>query len=261
MADGAVGEVARRHGVASMAPESATEALHRAIDGGEPFTTVADIDWGRFYTAFTATRPSPFVSLVPEARRAAARTTAAPGAGAAEDAPRSGDAFTEHLAGLAPAEQQRALVDFVRAHVASVLGYQDPQEVGERRAFRELGFDSVTAVELRNRLGTATGRRFPATLVFDHPSPVALAEHLRGELMGGAASPERSPLDEIERLDAVLSGLATPDETTRVRVAQRLQTLLSKWDGGPRAAEDPAQAFESATVDEMFDFIDRELGM
>ncbi|MEU0067177.1 phosphopantetheine-binding protein, partial [Streptomyces albidoflavus] len=184
-----------------------------------------------------------------------------PGAGAAEGAPRAGDSLTGHLAGLAPAEQQRALVDFVRAHVASVLGYQDPQDVGERRAFRELGFDSVTAVELRNRLGTATGRSFPATLVFDHPSPVALAEHLRGELLGDAASPERSPLDEIERLDTVLSGLAAPDETTRVRIAQRLHTLLSKWEGAPRAAEETAQTFESATVDEMFDFIDRELGM
>ncbi|MGW9257003.1 type I polyketide synthase, partial [Streptomyces albidoflavus] len=261
MADGAVGEVARRHGVASMDPDSATEVLHRAIDGGAPYTTVADIDWGRFYTAFTATRPSPFVSLVPEARHAAASAAAAPGAGAAEGAPRAGDSLTGHLAGLAPAEQQRALVDFVRAHVASVLGYQDPQDVGERRAFRELGFDSVTAVELRNRLGTATGRSFPATLVFDHPSPVALAEHLRGELLGDAASPERSPLDEIERLDTVLSGLAAPDETTRVRIAQRLNTLLSKWEGAPRAAEETAQTFESATVDEMFDFIDRELGM
>ncbi|MEU2051066.1 beta-ketoacyl reductase, partial [Streptomyces albidoflavus] len=100
MADGAVGEVARRHGVASMDPDSATEVLHRAIDGGAPYTTVADIDWGRFYTAFTATRPSPFVSLVPEARHAAASAAAAPGAGAAEGAPRAGDSLTGHLAGL-----------------------------------------------------------------------------------------------------------------------------------------------------------------
>ncbi|MFG2098851.1 type I polyketide synthase, partial [Streptomyces sp. NPDC048612] len=261
MADGAVGEVARRHGVASMDPDSATEALYRAIDDGEPYTTVADIDWSRFYTAFTATRPSPFVSLVPEARHAAANMSAqaAPTAGAEADT--SGTSLVARLVELAPDEQQKALLDLVRTHVASVLGYQDPQDVGERRAFREIGFDSVTAVELRNRLGTVTGRRFPATLVFDHPSPAALAEHLRGELIGDAASKERSPLDEIDRLDAALSGLGEPDETTRSRVVQRLQTLLSKWDGAPRTAEETADALVSASADEMFDLIDRELGM
>ncbi|WP_190181876.1 type I polyketide synthase, partial [Streptomyces naganishii] len=103
----------------------------------------------------------------------------------------SGGAGTElgqRLAGLPAVEQDRELLELVLRSVAGVLGYAGPQAVASNRAFKELGFDSLTAVELRNDLRSVTGLRLPATLVFDYPTPGDLARYLRDELVGDADS-------------------------------------------------------------------------
>ncbi|KJY16615.1 acyl carrier protein, partial [Streptomyces katrae] len=121
--------------------------------------------------------PALLRGLVPAPRH---RTAAAVSGAAAQ----GGSAWADRLAGLPVAEQRSIMSDLVGAQAALVLGHSDAAAVSPERAFRELGFDSLTAVEFRNALIAQTGIRLPATLVFDHPTPAALAEFLRTELVG-----------------------------------------------------------------------------
>ncbi len=102
-------------------------------------------------------------------------------------------ALAEQLAGQPEAEQQRILLNLVRTHVAAVLGHDTPDAVGPTQAFQELGFDSLTGVELRTRLSTATGMRLPATLVFDYPTPAALASYLQRQAGASQTPAARRP--------------------------------------------------------------------
>ncbi|WP_190154342.1 type I polyketide synthase, partial [Streptomyces humidus] len=183
MAEGSVGERLQRHGVRPMNPDLALAALQQALDHDDTTLAVTDIDWDLFAHAYTSARPRPFLDDLPDARRA---LTARRGP---EHDPRHGDGdphdagdLTRRLAALPEPEQRAAFGELVRAHAAAVLGHTGPQDVEPTRSFRELGFDSLTAVELRNALSAAVGRPLPATLVFDYPTPGALAEHLRAGL-------------------------------------------------------------------------------
>ncbi|WP_372447007.1 type I polyketide synthase [Streptomyces flavofungini] len=172
----------RRRGVTAMAPERAVAALAQAIAYDETFLAVADLDWDRFVPSFTSVRPSPFLGDLPEVRRALAEPGTAAAAGTRDAG--TGPEWAERLAGLAEREQERLLLDLVRGQAASVLGYAGAEAVEPGRAFRELGFDSLTAVEVRNRLASATGLKLPTTLVFDYPTSAVLAGHLRAQLTG-----------------------------------------------------------------------------
>ncbi|WP_309231647.1 type I polyketide synthase [Nocardia sp. SYP-A9097] len=165
------------HGLRRMNPRTAIAALQQILDDDETVLAVADVDWERFAPVFASHRSSALLQSIPEARSALQ--------GAPAESPDSVAApLRRRLDGLPAAERTRALLDLVRAQAAAVLGHDSPRQVPPGKAFQELGFASLTAVELRNRLNTATGLRLPSSLVFDHPSSTALAAHLDTELFG-----------------------------------------------------------------------------
>ncbi|WP_425564653.1 type I polyketide synthase, partial [Saccharopolyspora halophila] len=179
--DPVLAERMRRLGVLPMDPQQAILVLQHAIEDGSTTLTVTDTDWQRFAPSFTAGRPSPLLTGVPEVREALSEAAGAVGAEGVSDLER-------RLAGRTEAEQERVLIDLVRAEAGRALGYAEAGELPVDRAFRELGFDSVTAVDVRNRLKAATGLALPTTLVFDHPTVRVLAAHLRDELLGRGAA-------------------------------------------------------------------------
>ncbi|ONI92818.1 hypothetical protein ALI22I_01680 [Saccharothrix sp. ALI-22-I] len=169
--------------------------------------------------------------------------------------------FATGLTALEPAAREKVVLDLVRAEAAAVLGFPDTASVSADRPFQELGFDSLTAVDLRNRLGAATGVALPATAVFDHPTPNALAAFV---LDAAAPSGKSAVLTELDKLEAALSGVGRDvrerDGKEHAEVAARLRTMLVRWTETGDDEPDHEDAITSATTDEIFDFIDNQLG-
>ena len=163
-----------RRGIRAMAPELAVAALGSALDTGERCVMVADLDWERYAPTYSSARARPLIGELPEVQRALQES----GAGA------GGGLLAERLASVSAGERERVVLELVRSHVASVLGHTSAQEVPVRQAFKELGFDSLTAVQLSRELQAATGLRLPSTVVFDYPSAAELAAHMLREALG-----------------------------------------------------------------------------
>ncbi|WP_206436707.1 type I polyketide synthase [Streptomyces sp. W1SF4] len=245
--EAAVGERLRRHGIRPMRPPHALAGLQQALDHGDACLAVADIDWALFAPGFTTVRPSPLLTGIEEARP---RTTAEPD-------------WREHITLLPDAERAAALLDLVRTQAAAVLGHGGPEAVTPNQPFRELGFDSLTAVDLRNVLGARTGLNLATTVVFDHPSPQALAEHLDAELGGTAAARLLADLDRVEDALAVLDA---PD--VRAEAVTRLQNLLARAGTAPGPGTGSGPDDETGagtrppldTADDLFAYIDQKYG-
>ncbi|MER5495433.1 type I polyketide synthase [Streptomyces sp. NPDC002490] len=254
-------------GLAPMDPEACLTALQRALDGPSSCVGVLDADWPSLAAGFTATRPSALIGSLPEVRALAATGAGADPAGPAEAAPD----LVVRLAALPEGEQRREVLDLVRRQVALVLAYDDPAAVQSSRAFNELGFDSLTSVEFRNRLGAVTGLKLPATLLFDYANPEALADHLHGALCPSGAAVTVPVLAELERIESVAAALS-PEEIERSRISHRLRALVADLDaraaagagpGDPGSTAGPTvvERLDTATAEDVFDFLDKELGL
>ncbi|MGW2236794.1 SDR family NAD(P)-dependent oxidoreductase, partial [Streptomyces sp. NPDC001759] len=194
--------------------------------------------------------------------RTLARTTGGPAGRESTDV-----GLAERLRSLPPAEAEAALLDAVRTQTALVLGHADTGRIGPAAAFRKLGIDSLTALELRNKLSALTGLKLPATLVFDHPNPAAVARFLGAgiapEPAAGPQSPVAHLVEEIEelgaRLEDVLRTLADEDRAT-------VSTLLGDLQGRVRSTAGDtapialADQIGSASAGELLALLDKELG-
>jgi acyl carrier protein len=168
--------------------------------------------------------------------------------------------LAKRLAETPEQERDAVVLELVRAQVAAVLGHSSPDAIDPQRAFKELGFDSLAAVELRNRLSQASGLRLPATLVFDYPTSAAAAGYLR-EQVGDDGSAKPRLDDQLDKLDALLESMAA-DEGARDRVSARLRAFLlgrangEATNGDARVDED----LESASDDELLEIFEGEFG-
>ncbi|WP_406368823.1 SDR family NAD(P)-dependent oxidoreductase [Streptomyces sp. NBC_00647] len=242
-----------RGGVLPLSDEDGLELLDAALALQEPLVVAARLDLAALRNA-TAPVPPLLRALVGGRPRRTDRTAAVP--------------LAQRIAGLPESEREEAVLDLVRSEVAAVLGHSSAKTVQPDQAFGDLGFDSLTAVELRNRMNQATGLRLPATLVFDHPTPAVLAQRVLKDLPGGTAG--TAPVfDELDRLGAALDGAGADgiDNITRTRINMRLQALLARWNGnepadpgGAGGAEDEDD-LSSASDEELYELLDDELGI
>ncbi|WP_189152435.1 type I polyketide synthase, partial [Streptomyces lacrimifluminis] len=223
VAGGEISDQLRRRGLLPMDPELALTALAEAVGSGEPALTVVDADWERYAPTLTATRPSPLIGDLPDVQNALRNSAGT--SGEADDANGGSSPLAQRLAGLSEAECERELLELVKAQAAAVLGHASADSVHASRPFKDIGFDSLTAVELRNRLNTVTGLRLPATLVFNHPSPKALARYLHGEVVGAvpgsdiavpavrpALPADDDPIAIVSTACRYPGGVSTPEE-------------------------------------------------
>ncbi|WP_037902960.1 type I polyketide synthase, partial [Streptomyces sp. NRRL S-350] len=263
---GALDETGRarltRGGIAPIPTAQALDLFDLALGHDQTLLVPARLD----LTGFGGDNPA-----VPPLMRGLVGTTARRRAKDTVDA----DTFRQRLAGRGEEEQVRILEEHILGQLATVLGHGSAAALSSRAGFLETGLDSLTAVEFRNTLNRNTGLRLPATTLFDYPTPAELAAFLRTELAPGfapgagatGAGPAGGtpPLLAAE-LDRLTADAATLRSDTRNDLILRLQDVLDRLtelDGtaGTEPADGAAARMDSASDDEIFDFIDNELGL
>jgi NADPH:quinone reductase-like Zn-dependent oxidoreductase/NADP-dependent 3-hydroxy acid dehydrogenase YdfG/acyl carrier protein len=225
----------RRAGLSALTDAEGLEMFDAALGADRAPVVAVRLDAG-------AARASGTVHpLLRQLVGAPARRAVAAGPAGAEQ---GGQGLRERLAALPAAERGRTLLHLVRDQAALVLGHETSAAIGDDQAFKEFGFDSLTAVELRNRLNTATGLRLPATLIFDYPTAAALAEHLLRELDFAQAPAARADVsdDDVRRL---LSTVAP----ARLRESGLLAALLELAEPAQEPPGGTAPAADGAPDD------------
>jgi len=164
-------------------PKDRPETESTLAAAGQLFTRGLDLDWTGVFAGLNARRVElPTYGFARE-RFWLGDGRGPGGAGAAPATVTRSPDLAQRLHGLPRDEQQRVLIGLVCEHAAAVLGHPDGQAIDHDRAFGDSGFDSLTGVELRNRLTTHTGTALSRTVIFDYPTPAALADHLRRQLL------------------------------------------------------------------------------
>jgi epothilone synthetase B len=171
--------------------------------------------------------------------------------------------LTQRLTGLPETQADQIVLNIVRTETAAILGHTNPEAIDPQRPFLELGFDSLMAIKLRNRLKTTTGLRLPATVAFDYPTPMRLATHLRGAL-SPYLSPDKKTVSvsidsTIGKLDSLLASVALQDHERR-EIRRRLHSALSKLEDVDTKENNNAIAKKvfAATDEELYEFIAQE---
>ncbi|GAA2736552.1 hypothetical protein GCM10010439_63890 [Actinocorallia aurantiaca] len=226
-----------RNGMGALSGTEALGLLDRALATDRPLLVPARLELEALRAA-AASRPVPHLlrGLVRPALRRAAT------------GPVQEDGLVRRLSGLADGDRRAALLDLVRARLADILGHDGPAAIDPDRGLGEQGLDSLTGVELRNRLSAATGLALPATLVFDHPSPAAIAAHLDGSLFTAGAG----LLAELDTLSA-----GSLDEEALAELTGRLEAALHRLRRTTEADFD----LDGASVTELMEYIDSDLGL
>jgi len=253
-----------RYGIKATSTDRGTVLLDAACRHGRADLLALDLD-----IPTLAAQPT---DAVPALLRALAgpsgpvRRAAAAGGGPTD--------WAQRLGRVSPTERYQTVLNLARTHAAAVLGHADPGVVRADSAFKDLGFDSLTAVELRNRLTAATGLRLPASLVFDYPRVAVLTGHLLerlvpdGELPNGDGEVRgrrdltNPVLDELARLENTLSAVDVGDLDSAV-VTARLEALLTRWKVACPSSDAAGTVarLQVATAEQVLDFIDNELGV
>ncbi|MCX5138797.1 type I polyketide synthase [Streptomyces sp. NBC_00338] len=255
MVDAELAAVMERIGAPAMDPRLAIGALKQALEHDESHLVVAEFDWSRFVPTYTLARPRPLLDALDDVRRILSAEPTAAGSDA--------EGLMARLAGLSEAERGRAVLDLVRTRVAALLGYDTASQLDPQRAFEDLGFDSVAAVELRQALTAATGAKLPATLIFDYATPTALADHLHTRLFPDSDDTAAPVLAEVDRFEALVGALDI-EEIRSSRITSRLQTLLdtlTTLQSGETGVAAVRDSLDEASADDVLAFIDQELGL
>ncbi len=218
-----------RDGIVAMSSADALQLFDTAMIVDEPFLAPARIDLTALRAHAVAVPPM-FSDLASAPTRRQVDDSVA--------AAKSKSALAHRLHGLPEAEQHAVLLGLVRLHIATVLGNITPEAIDPDKAFQDLGFDSLTAVEMRNRLKSATGLSLSPTLIFDYPNSAALAGYMRRELLG--SSPQDT--SAVAAGEAELQRIVASIPVKRLRQAGVLDLLLALANETETSGQDPALA-------------------